>query len=140
MAHACIMIIIPATFSGIFNGTQMLSGVESTLEKLSEKIPLPVMTLLTGIPLIMVSCNQTLALMLQVPLIRPIYEKRGISHGKLMLDLSDTTALFSFLTGFCFSGCCIRFESILVNYYIYYSVLLRFNITNLKKFVSNTQK
>ena len=101
MVHACIMIIIPATFSGIFNGTQMLSGVESTLEKFSEKTSLPVMTLLTGIPLIMVSCNQTLALMLQVPLIRPIYEKRGISHGKLMLDLSDTTVLFSGLVPWC---------------------------------------
>lgn len=101
MAHACIMIVISATYSGIFNGTQMLSGVESSLEKFSEKTSLPVMTLLTGLPMIMFSCNQTLALMLQVPLIRPIYEKRGISHEKLMLDLSDTTVLLSGLVPWC---------------------------------------
>ena len=101
MAHACIMIIISATYSGIFNGTQMLSGIENALEKFSEKTSLPVMTLLTGLPMIMFSCNQTLALMLQVPLIRPIYEKRGISHEKLMLDLSDTTVLLSGLVPWC---------------------------------------
>ena len=101
MAHACIMIIISATYSGIFNGTRMLSGMESTLEKLSEKTSLPVMTLLTGIPMIMFSCNQTLALMLQVPLIRPIYEKKGSSREKLMLDLSDSTVLISGLVPWC---------------------------------------
>ena len=101
MAHACIMIMISATYSGIFNGTQMLSGIESALEKFSQKTSLPVMTLLTGIPMIMFSCNQTLALMLQVPLIRPIYEKRGIPHEKLMLDLSDTTVLLSGLIPWC---------------------------------------
>ena len=79
----------------------MLSGIENALERFSQKTSLPVMTLLTGLPMIMFSCNQTLALMLQVPLIRPIYEKRGISHEKLMLDLSDTTVLLSGLVPWC---------------------------------------
>lgn len=101
MTHGCIMIIISATYSGIFNGTNMLSAAERSLEKLSEKISLFRLTALTSFPLIMISCNQTLALMLQVPLIRTIYHKKGIRSEKMMLDLADTTVLFSALVPWC---------------------------------------
>ena len=101
MVHCCIMIIIAATYSGIFNGTQMLSGAEKLLERLSDKMPLFLVTALTGIPLIMISCSQTLALMLQLPLIRPLYEKKGISNEQMMLDTADTTVLFSALVPWC---------------------------------------
>ena len=101
MVRCCIMIIIAATYSGIFNETQMLSGMEKMLEKLSDRIPLILITWLTGIPLIMVACSQTLALMLQVPLIRPLYAKKGISNEQMMLDTADTTVLFSALVPWC---------------------------------------
>lgn len=101
MFHGCIMIIISATFSGIFNGTQMLSAAEEFLDRKSEKIPVFLMTVLTGIPLIMAACNQTLALMLHVPLMRPIYERKGLSSEKLMLDISNSTVLFSALIPWC---------------------------------------
>ncbi len=101
MIHSNIMIIIAATYSGIFNGTQMLTGMERFLEKLSEKVPPFVITALTGIPLIMISCSQTLALMLQVPLIRPLYEKKEIPNEQMMLDTADTTVLFSALVPWC---------------------------------------
>ena len=101
MAHACVMIVISATYSGIFNGTHMLSAAEAPLEKLSQKTSLLMMTALTGIPMIMFSCNQTLALMLQVPLIRPVYKKAGKSNEEMMLDVADTTVLFSALVPWC---------------------------------------
>ncbi len=104
MARCCVMIIIAATYSGIFNETQMLSGMEKLLEKLSDRVPLIVITGLTGIPLIMVACSQTLALMLQVPLIRPLYAKKGISNEQMMLDTADTTVLFSALVPWCLAA------------------------------------
>ena len=58
-------------------------------------------TALTGIPLIMFSCNQTLALMLHVPLIRPLYQKNGESKEQMMLHLANTTVLFSALVPWC---------------------------------------
>ena len=104
MIHSNIMIVIAATYSGIFNGTQMLTGMEKWLENLSGKVPPFLITALTGIPLIMISCSQTLALMLQVPLIRPLYEKKGISDEQMMLDTADTTVLFSPLVPWCLAA------------------------------------
>ena len=71
------------------------------LEKLSGKTSLLMMTALTGIPLIMFSCNQTLALMLHVPLLRPLYRRKGITNEQMMLDISNTTVLFSALVPWC---------------------------------------
>lgn len=104
MVHSCLMIIVSATFSGIFNETQMLSAAEKPLEKLSEKLSVFQMTALTGIPMIMFSCNQTLALMLHVPLIRPVYRKNNIDNEQMMLDLANTTVLFSPLIPWCIAG------------------------------------
>ena len=101
MAHGCIMIIISATYSGIFNGTGMLSGAEKYLEKMSDRFSLFSITALTGIPLIMFSCNQTLALMLHVPLLRPLYRRKGVTNEQMMLDISNTTVLFSALVPWC---------------------------------------
>ena len=101
MAHGCIMIVISATYSGIFNGTNMLSTAEKFLEKAAGKISLLQITVLTAFPVIMFSCNQTLALMLQVPLIRSLYQKQGIGKEQMMLDVADTTVLFSALVPWC---------------------------------------
>ena len=78
-----------------------LLPAEKLLEKFSSRISLFTITALTGIPLIMFSCNQTLALMLHVPLLRPLYQKRGLSKERLMLDIADTTVLFSALVPWC---------------------------------------
>ena len=104
MVHSMIMIVISATFSGIFNGTSMLSPLQDEFGKFAEKHSLLRMTALSGLPMIMFSCNQTLALMLQVPLIRPIYEKRGADRERLMLDVSNTTVLFSGLIPWCLAS------------------------------------
>lgn len=101
MLHSCGMIIISATYSGIFNGTNMLSSAEKLLEKLSARLSPFRLTALTSLPLIMFSCNQTLALMLHAPLIKPLYQKKGIAKKKMMLDLSNTTVLFSALVPWC---------------------------------------
>ena len=101
MAHGCIMIAISATYSGIFNGTHMLQPAEKQLEKLSERMSLFEITAITGLPMIMFSCNQTLALMLHVPLIKPLYQNKGLSNEQLMLDVSNTTVLFSALVPWC---------------------------------------
>ena len=104
MVHSCIMIMISATYSGIFNGTHMLSGAENMLERLSRKLSPFRITALTSLPLIMFSCNQTLALMLHSSLIRPLYEKKGISRDQMMLDLSNTTVVFSALIPWCLAA------------------------------------
>ena len=104
MAHSLFIILISATFSGIFNGTNMLEPLQELLERFARKHSLYLMTVISGLPMIMFSCNQTLALMLQVPLIKPIYEKKGFSKEQLMLDLSNTTVVLSGLVPWCLAS------------------------------------
>ncbi len=104
MVHSCVMIVISATYSGIFNGIHMLSSAEDLLERMSGKLSPFRITALTSFPLIMFSCNQTLSLMLHASLIRPLYEKKGISKEQMMLDLSNTTVLFSALVPWCLAA------------------------------------
>ena len=95
MVSSNISVLITAAFSGIFNGTNMLKPMEEMLEKLSEKIPLFALTWLCGTALVMISCSQTLALMMETPLMMPIYKRKGKSNEEFMLDLADSTVLSS---------------------------------------------
>ncbi len=101
MLHSNLLVVISATFSGIFNGTHMLAFADALLERMSGKMTPYQITMLTGFPIIMFSCNQTLSLMLQTPLLRPLYEKRGLDNERLMLDLSNTTALNAGMVPWC---------------------------------------
>ncbi len=101
MMHSNLLVVISATFSGIFNGTHMLAFADGLLERMSKKMTPYQITLLTGFPIIMFSCNQTLSLMLQAPLLKPLYEKQGLDNEQLMLDLSNTTALNAGIVPWC---------------------------------------
>ena len=132
MAHGCLMILISATYSGIFNGTNLLSGTEAFLDRMTARLSLFQITALTGIPLIMFSCNQTLALMLHVPLIRPLYQKNGMSKEQMMLHLANTTVLFSALVPWCLA-CSMPLEMlgvspvcILLAFFLYLPAIVTF--------------
>ncbi len=101
MVHSNLLMIISATFSGILNETNMLAPAEALLERASKKLTPYQITMLTSFPLIMISCNQTLSLLMQVPLLRSLYEKHGLDNEQMMLDLSNTTALNAGLVPWC---------------------------------------
>ena len=130
MVHSCGMIMISATYAGIFNGTDMLAPMERRLEKLAQKTSPYRVTLLTSLPIIMFSCNQTLAMMLHAPLIRPIYEKHGVNNEKMMLDLANTTILFASLVPWCLACSVpmdmlgIGFAAIPLAFYLYMPALV----------------
>ncbi len=115
MVHSCVMIMISATYSGIFNGTNMLASAEKKLEKLADRTSPYRVTLLTSIPVIMFSCNQTLAMMLHAPLIRPVYEKHGVNNDKMMLDLANTTILFAAVVPWCLA-CSVPMDTLQTGY------------------------
>ena len=101
MLHGNILMVISATFSGILNETHMLAPAEALLERMSKKLTPFQITMLTSFPLIMISCNQTLSLMMQVPLLRSLYEKHGLDNEQMMLNLSNTTALNAGIVPWC---------------------------------------
>ncbi|HZW50134.1 MAG TPA: Na+/H+ antiporter NhaC family protein [Bacillota bacterium] len=91
MKNALLIMAISATFSGIIKGTNMLAGVLAFLDKFAVKIGLFPVMLLTSVPVASIACNQTLALLLEAQLLRPIYEKHNVAATDMMLDMADST-------------------------------------------------
>lgn len=72
MARVLAIIFISSSYAGIFSGTGFLRNIQSHIQRLSEKISPFGAILLTSILTGMISCNQTLAIMLTHQLCRPI--------------------------------------------------------------------
>ena len=64
MVKVFCIVCLSSCYSGIFNGTGLLKGFRDSLNRLSEKILPFGSILLTSVITVMVSCNQTLAIML----------------------------------------------------------------------------
>ena len=64
MVKVFCIVCLSSCYSGIFNGTGLLKGFRGSLNRLSEKILPFGSILLTSVITVMVSCNQTLAIML----------------------------------------------------------------------------
>jgi len=64
MVKVFCIVCLSSCYSGMFNGTGLLEGFRGSLNRLSEKILPFGSILLTSIITVMVSCNQTLAIML----------------------------------------------------------------------------
>lgn len=91
MKNAILIILISATFSGILKGTDMLSDIWERLEGWAKRFGVfPVMAF-TSIPVSAIACNQTLSLILEAQLIKPIYQTRQLSNSQMMLDMSNST-------------------------------------------------
>lgn len=91
MKNAILIILISATFSGILKGTDMLSDLWRRLEIWAQRIGVFPVLALTSIPVSAIACNQTLSLILEAQLIKPLYVKRNLSDTQMMLDMSNTT-------------------------------------------------
>lgn len=64
MARAGAIVMISSSYFGIFNKTNLMDGVNRVVEKLSAHVPPFGTTLITSVFTSMISCNQTLAVML----------------------------------------------------------------------------
>ena len=64
MVKVFCIVCLSSCYSGMFNGTGLLAGFRGSLTRLSEKILPFGSILLTSVVTVMVSCNQTLAIML----------------------------------------------------------------------------
>jgi len=95
MVSVSFIILIASTYSGIFEGTGMLSEIQKLLEKISNKIKLYPTMILTSIITAIFGCNQTLAIILSHQLMDKIYIKNGRSNSELAIDLENTVVLIS---------------------------------------------
>ena len=97
MLKVSLIVLISSAYSGIFEGTGLLSEIEHFFERLSEKINVYPTIILTSIATAAFSCNQTLAVMLTHQFQYKIYEKKRLSTYQLALDMENTVIVISAL-------------------------------------------
>lgn len=95
MLTVSIILLLSSSYSGIFEGTGMLSGIHEKLTKLASRAGAFPAMLLTGTASAMVFCNQTIAAILADQLMRPAYAALGKTNEERALDISDSLVMTS---------------------------------------------
>ena len=90
MLEVCLTVFLSGTFSGIFDGTHMLNGVQEKIAGVSGKIGLFPTMVLTSIATCGAFCNQTIAVMLNAQLLTGVYDRAGASRSELSIDISNS--------------------------------------------------
>jgi len=104
----CI-ILISSAYSGIFEGTRMLDGLQDQLGRLAEKITCcGVMAGMSALT-IGVFCNQTIGIMMIHQLLGPVYEKQGKDAGEMVQDIANTIVVMVALCPWCIA-CAVPLE------------------------------
>ena len=91
MLRVYLIVGISSCYSGMFEGTSFLNGIESMLKKLNSRITPYGTTLLTSVVTSAISCNQTLAIMLTSQLCG---ENRP-EKSSFALDLENTVVVIA---------------------------------------------
>ena len=91
MLRVYLIVGISSCYSGMFEGTSFLNGIESMMKKLNSRITPYGTTLLTSVVTSAISCNQTLAIMLTSQLCG---ENRP-EKSSFALDLENTVVVIA---------------------------------------------
>ena len=95
MAKVMSIVLIASTYSGIFDETGMLRGIQGFMERLSRRVSLYQATAAASAVTCLFACNQTLAVILTSQIMNSIYAKRGVQRAVLAIDLEDTVILIA---------------------------------------------
>lgn len=101
MAKVAGIVLLSCAYSGIFEGTGLLSGVQNRLGQFAERFGLCAMTTLTSAAVCALFCNQTIGVMMTQQLTAGIYHRRGASGTELAMDLENTCIVLVGLIPWC---------------------------------------
>lgn len=100
MLRVAAIVCLSASFGGIFKGTGLLGGIEALFQRLEKKVGTYLSIILAALFTGMVSCNQTLSIVLTHQLCAPFVKDRE----RLALDLEDTAVVISSLIPWSIAG------------------------------------
>ena len=135
MINTSIIVMISASYSGIFRRTGLLDRFKSAIVALANKTTPFTAMVLTAIPAAFVACNQTLAIMLTHQLCQDIEP----SDSDMALDLSDSAVVIPPLVPWSIAGAVplagagAPTASILASFYLYLLPLTRIAGSYLEK-------
>jgi NhaC family Na+:H+ antiporter len=127
MINTSLIVMISASYSGIFKRTGLLDKFKSAIAALAHKTTPFAAMFLTSIPASCVACNQTLAIMLTHQLCKEIEP----DEGSLAIDLSDSAVVIPPLVPWSIAGAVplagagAPTISILASFYLYLLPLTR---------------
>lgn len=89
------ILLISGMYSGIFNETGMLSGIQKKLSDIGERIGHFPVLILSSIIIVCVFCNQTIATLMAGELFALPYERSGATKRELAIDLENSIIVIS---------------------------------------------
>lgn len=100
MVRTAVIVGLSSSFSGIFEGTGLLTGMKQYVAKISEKATPFGAALLVSVMTCMISCNQTLATILSHQLCRDVEPDRK----EMAMDLENTVIVMAPLVPWSIAG------------------------------------
>lgn len=101
MKTPLLMIPLAAFYTGILEGTNVLSPAQELLQRAADRfgrfptmIPLSILAS-------MVLCNQTIVVMIEQQLVGPIYARDGAEHEELAMDIANSGVTLAGLVPWC---------------------------------------
>jgi len=95
MFETALIVLISSTYSGIFNGTNLLISIESIIDKTSLRFGRFLTTCIVSILSVVVFCNQTIGSMIVNQLMFKTYKKQNAKNTELMLDIENSVIVIS---------------------------------------------
>lgn len=90
MWKAIFIVFLSSVLANIFEGTQMLSSLESQLMKAKTRFGVFISTTFVGIMSSAIGCNQAIAVFLTEQLMRKTYQKNKLPNTELAIDIENT--------------------------------------------------
>lgn len=95
LVNPAVIVMVTSCYSGIIEGTDMLSSVSDLLDKLAKKVgEYPAMVAISLINS-MIFCNQTIVVMLSQQLMQKTYDRVGATNTEIAVDLSNASMMIA---------------------------------------------
>ena len=106
MLEISAALMISGTYAGIFDGTGILRGLQSRLARAMDALGAYPVTLTLGTLANAIFCNQTVAVMMTVHVVRHPYEERDLPSAELAQDIANSTVITAGMVPWCI-GCSV---------------------------------
>ncbi len=104
MVTVSCIVILSCTYAGIFEGTHMLDGVQRFAQRGTARIGRFPAMLLSSVGLLMLFCNQTIAVMMNNQLWRDLYREQGAPDAELAMDTENAVVIVAGLIPWCIAS------------------------------------
>lgn len=100
MVSVVLVVCLAASYSGFFEGTDLLKGIQSGVEALSRRVTVFGSIVCTSVVSAMVACNQTLPILLTYQLCSKLEQDKQ----KMAIDLEDSAVILAALIPWSIAG------------------------------------